>query len=202
MKATIEIKTPANVSPSNGGNNKGNNKGKNTPTVEVGKDNPPTSETEVAKTESVENKPQKLVIVNGGATPSDMATRGRAALVTTIGSISAFFGNVFNRPNVGFGTKGKLKEFTPQEMMERFTKGEITQEDFMNKAKWGQREVGESRATADWPAETEIEIHKGNLKDFFSDLIDAYWMLHTPAPKVEKQPEGDGGKTEEDGKKS
>ena len=184
MKATIEIKTPANVSPANGGN-KGSKK--NAPAVEIGKDAPaPTGQTEVAKTESVENKPQKIVIVNGGATPSDMATRGRAALVTTVGDISEFFGNVFNRPNVGFATKGRLKEFTPQEMMERFMKGEITQEDFMNKAKWGVREVGESRTTADWPKETEIEIHKGNLKDFFSDLIDAYWVLHAPAPKAEK----------------
>ena len=184
MKATIEIKTPANVSPANGGN-KGSKK--NAPAVEIGKDAPaPTGQTEVAKTESVENKPQKIVIVNGGATPADMATRGRAALVTTVGDISEFFGNVFNRPNVGFATKGRLKEFTPQEMMERFMKGEITQEDFMNKAKWGVREVGESRATAEWPADTEIEIHKGNLKDFFSDLIDAYWTLHAPTPKAEK----------------
>ena len=137
---------------------------------------------EEAKTESK----QKLTIVNGGATPADMATRGRAALVTTVGSITEFFGNVFNRPSVGFATKGKLKEFTPQEMMDRFMRKEITQEDFMNKAKWGQREVGESRATADWPKDTEIEIHKGNLKGFFSDLIDAYWVLHAPAPKAEK----------------
>ena len=175
MQATIHTETPANVSPSNKGN-----KGKNAPAVEIGKDDPaPTGEMEVAKTE-------KLTIVNGGATPADMATRGRAALVTTVGSITEFFGNVFNRPSVGFATKGKLKEFTPQEMMDRFMRKEITQEDFMNKAKWGQREVGESRATADWPKDTEIEIHKGNLKDFFSDLIDAYWMLHAPAPKAEK----------------
>ena len=178
MKATIEIKTPANVSPSNKGN-----KGKNAPVIEVGMDNPaPTGEVEVAKTE----KPQKLVIVNGGATPADMATRGRAALATTIGDIVEFFGDVFSRPGVGFSTKGKLREFTPQEMMNRFLAGEITQEDFMNKSKWGQREVGESRATGDWPKETEIEIHKGNLKDFFSDLIDAYWTLHAPTPKAEK----------------
>jgi len=184
MKATIDTETPANVSPANGGN-KGSKK--NAPAVEIGKDDPaPTGETEVAKTESVENKPQKLTIVNGAATPADMATRGRAALVTTVGDISEFFGNVFNRPNVGFATKGRLKEFTPQEMMERFMKGEITQEDFMNKAKWGVREVGESRATAEWPADTEIEVHKGNLKDFFSDLIDAYWTLHAPTPKAEK----------------
>lgn len=196
MKATIDIKTPANVSPANGGN-KGSKK--NAPAVEIGKDAPPpTGQTEVAKeTAPADEKPQKLIIVNGGATPADMATRGRAALVTTVGSITEFFGNVFKRPNVGFATKGKLKEFTPQEMMNRFMKGEITQDDFMNKAKWGQREVGESRATADWPAETEIEIHKGNLKDFFSDLIDAYWMLHAPAPKAEKQSEGEGEKTEE-----
>ena len=175
MKATIDTETPANVSPSNKGN-----KGKNAPAVEIGKDDPaPTGEMEVAKTE-------KLTIVNGGATPADMATRGRAALVTTVGGITEFFGNVFNRPSVGFATKGKLKEFTPQEMMDRFMRKEITQEDFMNKAKWGQREVGESRATADWPKDTEIEIHKGNLKDFFSDLIDAYWVLHAPAPKAEK----------------
>ena len=181
MKATIDTETPANVSPANGGNNKGSKK--NTPAVEIGKDNPaPTGEMEVAKTESK----QKLTIVNGGATPADMATRGRAALVTTVGSITEFFGNVFNRPSVGFATKGKLKEFTPQEMMDRFMRKEITQEDFMNKAKWGQREVGESRATGDWPEDTEIEVHKGNLKDFFSDLIDAYWMLHAPAPKAEK----------------
>ena len=175
MKATIDTETPANVSPSNKGN-----KGKNAPAVEIGKDDPaPTGEMEVAKTE-------KLTIVNGGATPADMATRGRAALVTTVGSITEFFGNVFNRPSVGFATKGKLKEFTPQEMMDRFMRKEITQEDFMNKAKWGQREVGESRATGDWPEDTEIEVHKGNLKDFFSDLIDAYWVLHAPAPKAEK----------------
>ena len=175
MKATIDTETPANVSPSNKGN-----KGKNAPAVEIGKDDPaPTGEMEVAKTE-------KITIVNGGATPADMATRGRTALVTTVGSITEFFGSVFNRPSVGFATKGKLKEFTPQEMMDRFMRKEITQEDFMNKAKWGQREVGESRATADWPKDTEIEIHKGNLKDFFSDLTDAYWVLHAPAPKAEK----------------
>ena len=175
MKATIDTETPANVSPSNKGN-----KGKNAPAVEIGKDDPaPTGEMEVAKTE-------KLTIVNGGATPADMATRGRAALVTTVGSITEFFGNVFNRPSVGFATKGKIRNFDPEEMMARFKAGEITLEDFKNPAKWGQREVGESRTTGDWPKETEIEIHKGNLKDFFSDLIDAYWVLHAPAPKAEK----------------
>ena len=182
MKATIDTETPANVSPANGGNNKGSKK--NTPAVEIGKDNPaPTGEMEVAKTES---KPQKLTIVNGGATPADMATRGRAALVTTVGSITEFFGDVFNRPSVGFATKGKIRNFDPDEMMARFKAGEITLEDFKNPAKWGQREVGESRATGDWPEDTEIEVHKGNLKDFFSDLIDAYWMIHAPAPKAEK----------------
>ena len=181
MKATIDTETPANVSPANGGNNKGSKK--NTPAVEIGKDDPaPTGEMEVAKTESK----QKITIVNGGATPADMATRGRAALVTTVGDITEFFGDVFNRPSVGFATKGKIRNFDPEEMMARFKAGEITLEDFKNLAKWGQREVGESRTTGDWPKETEIEIHKGNLKDFFSDLIGAYWMIHAPAPKAEK----------------